>query len=482
LPSPAPLRFAARALLLTLLCPGLALGVAAWPTAAMAQEDPYKLHMENGVKLFHDGNFVAARAEFQAAYDARPNANPLVNVALCEKGLFHYKKAIAALEKALDRHAGTMDPADKKAAEDAIVEMRGLLGTVTVTLTPKDATLVVDGEEQPGGAADKPIRLDPGDHKIAAKAPGFLPGEQHVAVASAQQHEVRIALVAEQGDVTVEAADPRMTISIDDRVMGTGTWAGTLPAGPHVVKIFGQGGPPFETAIEVARDKPVDVRPPAPKKDELPLRRGVYVLGTGSLLFAIDHPPDFKTPHTDFGAAFGGRVGFQVNNTAGFDVSYEHSSITTYQAGNNDETASIRILSDRVAASLRLISPGKMWRFVGTLGGGFVVDGMQFGMDSYNATVCTPPSGKACPWAPTTKNGAPPNVLGVDAYGLVELGAELDIDKVLIDLGVEAQFESTGNITPSTQTSTPSMLGGSIYGTRPIINVGPAIRIGYRFW
>jgi hypothetical protein len=468
---------AARALVLALVCPSLALGAAAWPTAAAAEDDPYKLHMENGVKLFHDGNFAAALAEFQAAYDARPSANPLVNVALCEKALFRYKKAIAALEKAIALHGATMDPGDKKAAEDAIHEMRALLGTVTATVTPPDATLIVDGEDQPAGAAGKPILLEPGEHKVGARAPGFLPREQPVRVASGQKHEVQIVLVVEEGLVTVEAPDPHMTVTVDDRVVGIGSWSGTLPAGPHVVKAIGQGEP-LVVPIVVSPDKPVDVRPGAtPKKDDaLPLRRGIYVLGTGSILFPLEHLPDFQNPHTDFGAAFGARVGFQVNNTAGFDLSYQHSSITTYQVDDADGTISYRLLSDRVAASLRLISPGTMWRFVGTLGGGFVVDGVQFGTGFTDACM-KPLTSKSCPYVDPAK---PPSVLGFDAYGLVELGAELDIDKVLVDLGMEAQFESTGNITPPA--TSMSMLPSSIYGTRPIINIGPALRIGYRFW
>ena len=92
--------------------------------------------MENGVKLFQDTNFAAALAEFQAAYDAKPSANPLLNVALCEKALFRYPRAIAALEKALALYGGAMDPGDKKASEDAVRAMRALLGTVTVTVTP----------------------------------------------------------------------------------------------------------------------------------------------------------------------------------------------------------------------------------------------------------------------------------------------------------------------------------------------------------
>jgi hypothetical protein len=121
-----------------------------------------------------------------------------------------------------------------------------------------------------------------------------------------------------------------------------------------------------------------------------------------------------------------------------------------------------------------------MFRFVGTFGGGFVVDGVTFGMNALKA--CS--SQSACPYYDYTNKQptVPIPFGGIDAYGALELGAELDIDHVLIDLGVEAQFQATGNITTNAANTDKGIDPGSIYGTRPIINAGPAVRIGYRFW
>src|SRR5262245_35808939 len=112
-------------------------------SAALAQpRDPYKAHMENGIKLFQDRNYSAALIEFRAAYEAHPKASPLLNMALCYKAQFNYPKAIQTLEKALKEHADSMDANDKKAAEDAIREMRGLLAYVKVVVKP-DAAVVI---------------------------------------------------------------------------------------------------------------------------------------------------------------------------------------------------------------------------------------------------------------------------------------------------------------------------------------------------
>ncbi len=68
--------------------------------------------------------------------------------------------------------------------------------------------------------------------------------------------------------------------------------------------------------------------------------------------------------------------------------------------------------------------------------------------------------------------------MGVDALVLVEAGLELDIDHVLLDFCAEGQVQSAGNLQFQDATGSQQNLFGSL----PILNVGPAIRIGYRFW
>jgi hypothetical protein len=458
----APSRRAAAAVALA-----LALAVSG---AARAEGDGYKLHMDNGVKLYADRNYPAAVAEFQAAYEARPNGNPLVNIALCDKEMFRYPQAIAALDEALEKHGATMDPADKKAAVDAIKEMRALLGAVTVAVSPATATLVVDGEELPAAAAARPIPLGPGVHKIAARAPGYATAEQSITVRSGREQALSFALVVEGALVTVEAPDARTAVSVDEIPRGTGTWSGLLPAGPHSVRFTTPDEPPYLTQIQVVAGTPLLVKrgsaAPPPHTDG-PSRRGVYVLGMGSVLFALSHPPSFGTvDRPDYGAGYGLRVGFQVNKTAGFELSYEHSSIFSYAPPPS--TASMgrnyyRVIGDRVVPGLRVLSGGKVLRFVGNFGGGFVSDQVVFILPTCK--------GQNQTTAPCTLAN---NHVGIDALALVEAGLELDIDHVLLDFVAEAQLQSTGNLQDNNNQG--------IFGSAPLVNVGPAIRIGYRFW
>jgi Tetratricopeptide repeat/PEGA domain len=157
------------------------------PRLALAQSDAYKQHLDNGVKLYQDQNYQGAIVEFEAAYQERPKASPLVNLALCYKKLFKYPKAIATLETALAKHGDTMEASDKQAARDAIAEMKQLLGYASVRVSPPGATVTVDGEAASGEVLSKPIPLAPGQHTFGASMPGYVAAQQQVTIASGEQ-------------------------------------------------------------------------------------------------------------------------------------------------------------------------------------------------------------------------------------------------------------------------------------------------------
>ena len=65
-------------------------------------------HFKSGTKLYRDGNYGGALAEFEEAYRLKPGAGSLQNVALSQKGLFRYAEAAATLEQLLAKHGGEL--------------------------------------------------------------------------------------------------------------------------------------------------------------------------------------------------------------------------------------------------------------------------------------------------------------------------------------------------------------------------------------
>lgn len=455
------------------------------PRSAYAQPDAYKQHMKNGVKLYQDGNFAAALVEFDAAYRADPKASPLVNVALCHKGLFNYPKAIAALDQALSRHAETMNAEDKKAAEDAIVEMRSLLAFVTVTVKPAAATLVVDGEDQPAGTANKPVPLGPGTHRIGARLGGYAGTEQTVTVASGDKGKpVTLTLVPNQGFLTVRGDDAKTRIFINQKDMGVGVWSGLLDPGTHTVQLVKPGARPYEVHVLIAAGKaqevrrgfggmpigapappmPVEPPPPVPKKKpepEAPPQRGFFVLAMGSLLLptnSLVNPVNLSEKlDTDYesGGAVGLRAGYRVNTPASFDLMFEYGNISD-DIQTNVHTIGYSLSSARLGLNLRLMTPGEKVRLVGSIGGGMVIGDLSVvdktaGTERSDVCGCT----------------------GIDGFLLGEIGIELDFGGVLLGLAFRNQFQSSKGMNHE---------GYQPYDNNPVIFVGGGLSMGYGTW
>ncbi len=475
------MRRARRIAFLLLAASALAAPVVSPRPAAAQEEAPYKQHMRNGVKLYEDKNYVAAIAEFEAAYKAEAKASPLVNLALCYKNQFDYPKAIASLELALSRHGAAMSAGDKKAAEDAITEMRGLLAFVTLRVTPPGATISVDGEEKLPGATSSPIAMGPGSHKIGAQAKGFASAETSVTLVSGEKKTVTLALTPDMGWLVLRGGDARTALFLDGKQVATGQWADLVAPGSHVVQMVQPGRPPYLVDVLVVAGKSQEIRPgfggtphvgtvpalppplpidvpPPPKKIEPPAppMRGFFALATASLLVPTAHPVHFPNADPNSGAAGGLRVGYRVNTPASFDLMFEYGNVTA----DTDKTAvgevDYSLSSTRFSLNLRLMTPGKTVRMVGTIGGGFALSDLSAYTDY---------TGKA--------SFCPDDCTGADPFLLGEIGLELDFGGVLVGLSGQSYFQSTKGM--ETGDDEP-------YGNDPLIFLGGGLRVGYGTW
>lgn len=414
--------------------------------------------MSNGVKLFNDGNFDAAIAEFQAAYAERPRASPLVNLALCHKSLFNYPKAIAALERALEHHSDTMEQEDRTAAETAIREMKALLGYITVEVTPSHAVLYVDDDALPAVAKDKPIALGPGKHRIGARAEGYESAEETVTVTSADRDKVvKFALVPNMGWVVVKTGDPEMAIAIDQQAMALGEWAGLVEPGTHLVQMYKTGGAEYAFQVLVVAGKAQEVRPdvggvpialpktpatPTKKKTTTiaakkiaappaPPQRGVYAQATGGAFLMLNED--------GAGGMFGARLGYRSGTRVGFELLFDYMNSHVALDGQTRAKGVLNVV--RFGGGFRLMSPGRTARFVATID-----------------------LGLAHKW--TDQNDLTGNV----PFGNLDLGFEYDWSGVL--LGVAAQ---QGVLLPG-DSATNSELRD------PRVTLGLGVRVGYAGW
>ncbi|WP_437732865.1 tetratricopeptide repeat protein [Sorangium sp. So ce1335] len=394
------------------------LGLTLLLSPALAQVEPYRQHMENGIKLFQDRNYRAAIVEFEAAYKEKPKASPLFNVALAEKALFNYPRAIAALERALAQHRDTMDEGDEKTARSAIEEMRALLAYVTIELSPEDATLIIDGEEHPASpSGTRVVELGPGVHRIGARADGHVSAEQSVTVVSGERGK-RV----------------KLSLSPERRAPPPDTQPFTPP-------------PP----------------PPAPRPVPLSLApQGYYVIGAASLIWPLGHPRAFPEPELNSGGAGSIRVGYRVNTAAAFDMMLQYANMSIASDDPAYQSARYTLGSTRLGLNVRLMTPGQTWRFVGSIGGGLTYDDVKFhSIRTQDGDIC---------------NGRCHPARGVNAFVYSEVGVELDLGGVLLGASLDSYFQSSRGI--SYQQSGEDI---TLYSA-VLLQLGGSLHAGYAFW
>ena len=428
----------------------------------------YEQHMASGKKLLEDESWLAAQAEFEAAYAAQPRAAPLVQIAVCAEAVQRWAQAIAALERALRDHAATLDEVEKKAAEQALAELRAQLGTLVVSIAPPDATLRIDGEDQPGTGPRRSIVVGPGQHRVEARLEGWAPAARTIALGSGGGATLELALAPDRGRVTVHAPDGANLIAVDESRVGTGEWSGWLPPGPHVVHVYAPQGAAWSMAIEVVAGAAVEVSPAqqgsrsaAPEGPRRPVR-GPY--GLLALTAFVPLPPtDFVG--TAAGFSGGVRLGYPLTPIVGGElvVEYAHAAATGEGKPAFADTPggvvplSYALSSLRAGLGVRLTTTGERARFVQVFSGGVMYDAVR--------------------WTPGSPGITRQGASGVDGFGMSETGVELDFSGGLLGLTLQQVIGSRGALELARH---DAFAADTFPGPQYALGLG--VRGGYRLW
>lgn len=427
---------------------------------ATGAEQRYARHMDNGVRLYRSGDHVAALAEFEAAYAARPGPSPLINQALCHRDRFRYPLAIAALERALAAHGTAMKPGERAVVEESLRELRGLLAHVRIEVDPADAVVSVDGEDLPPGSVRAPIPLGPGPHRIAARANGRVPQEERLDVASGEERAIRLTLPFATGTVRVTAGAPTTPIEIDGEVVARGDWSGELRAGRHAVRLVGEG---TTLSIDVAPGEALDVRgdgaatgvrllpappppppPPAARADRT--RTGPYVMLAGSLLAPTAGPVRPEDSTAGLAAMLALRGGWRATSYAAFELVGAGAATS---GETEDGSSSWSRTGVRGGGAVRLSTTGRSVRITGALGGGVAWDEVEHGDVAGDAAS------------------------GVDPFGVADVGLEVETGGLLFGVAIEAWLDGVAGITAGD--------GDSPWDGPIVPAIGPSLRAGYAF-
>lgn len=469
---------------------------AAEPPAASATRgagatEAARAHFKNGVKLYQDGNYTAALTEFEAAYELKPGPGSLQNSALCQKALFRYAEAADTLTRLLARHASELSEAERSAAERARDELEALVGAVRLEVSPPNAEVTLDGHALATAERAAPLRLNVGEHTLAASAPGYTTATERVQVASGQKDvALKLELTPTSAFIDVRCADAGASIAIDGKPVAFGhVLAPVTPSAEHLVQIYKDGAAPFEQRVTAALGQTVVVNgepglaapPPdtAPLTTILPLRlepaNGWFAEASVSLLATSSTPFRFDLSHAQSSAwGVGARGGYRLRSAiavAGLveldELKVRHAcdeyagelAPTPILCGDpNEIVANYLIRSLRFGPTIELMSSDPHVRAISALGLGAVWHQIRLGTQTQG---------------------------GVDPFFLLEAGVAANSKHVLFALTAQLLLDGTRNMIDGRTLAGPDRTGHEPAfdrTNRALAFVGINLRGGYSAW
>ena len=470
--------------------PALAQDAGDAKAAAAAAPDPTleaRRHFKAGTKLYRDGNYGGALAEFEEAYRLKPGAGSLQNVALSQKGLFRYSEAAATLEQLLARHSGELSDGERQAVDAALAELRGLVTSIKLHVVPESARVVLDGRQLVASEWATPLVLNVGEHTLSIDAPGYSPERRTLRMAGGQRDlPVDVELRCISGFVDVTSNDPTANIAIDGLPKARRAYKGPVEAdSDHLLQVYREGVEPFEQTFQVgvcktisikAQLEGVDSAPPADASDSAgapPLappkhvQKGFYGLLTLDLLGLAKQPLNLDISKAKSGGGLGAiglRAGYRLSNPVALDLMLDVGALEVVGASDTSVTPNVTrdysLRSIHFGPDLKLMTTGEKLRFVTTIGAGVV---------HHRVAVAASGDYQAA------------EVRGVDPYFLLELGLGFNYRQFLGEIALIALIDGSTALQKGFDNDAQNRnLTKDLGTTLPMVGIG--LRGGFSQW
>ncbi len=209
-------------------------------------------------ELFSNDNFAAARTEFERAQELSSDPRIFYNVAVCDKSLNRYSRAMTALEKSLALGGDTLPKAYVDRVKDALATLTPFVSTLDIRVSEVDAKIYVDDELVGNAPLSAPIRVDVGDHLVGAKKTGFLDEPRKVRVTSGAPATLDLTLEPQQRRADLVVVAPNIAnarVLVDGIDLGPLPFRGVLEPGKHAVTVRAPGHKSETRVVEVAFGK-----------------------------------------------------------------------------------------------------------------------------------------------------------------------------------------------------------------------------------
>ena len=195
-------------------------------------------HWDTALNLYQRGQWDGARTSFNAVFDASHNPRVLFNVAVCEKNLGRYARAIEVFKRELTEGKGQLSAEEEADVNAQISGLEKYVSQITIDVTEPGAEIYVDEARVGVSPLPGPISAPVGERRIRVSKVGFADARETIDIKAGTSSKLSLKLAPMQKTslVTILVVGPTNAIvRIDGREVGTAPYKGlvNVSAEPH---------------------------------------------------------------------------------------------------------------------------------------------------------------------------------------------------------------------------------------------------------
>lgn len=215
-------------------------------------------HWDTALALYQRSQWDGARTSFNAAYEASKNPRVLFNVAVCEKNLGRYARAIEIFKKELEEGKGQLAADEEAEIKTQISGLEQFVASLVIEVSEPGAEIYVDEAKVGVSPLPGPVSVQLGERRIRASKAGFGDARETIELKGGASGRValKMAPITKTSLVTVNVVGPtNATVKIDGKEVGPAPYKGQVgvSAEPHQFSAEAPGYVPA-TQSAVVRD------------------------------------------------------------------------------------------------------------------------------------------------------------------------------------------------------------------------------------
>jgi hypothetical protein len=195
-------------------------------------------HWDTALVLSQRSLWDGARTSFNAAYEASRNPRVLFNVAVCEKNLGRFARALEIFKRELTEGKGQLSSEEESEVKAQIAGLERFVAELTVEVNEPGAEIFVDDAKVGTSPLPSPLSLPVGERRLRATKAGFAEARESVELKGGSTGRVALRLTPsiKTSLVNVSVVGPASAVvKIDGKEVGPAPYKGqvAVSAEPH---------------------------------------------------------------------------------------------------------------------------------------------------------------------------------------------------------------------------------------------------------